>query len=113
LTVTLPASLKSRATEDTKNLISWGAVTGQNGVRFLLPVVLYRPDSTTPRLLDGTLGCPAATTPAVVCFGLQPDVALRIAVVDLNGKTLVAWARSRTTPAHPSSSPNSRHCSAG
>jgi hypothetical protein len=137
LTVTLPASLKSQATEDTKNLISWGAVTGQNGVRFLLPVVVYHPDSTTPqpvptdypsylaglagagatfvdrttttvdgkeatlmtgtttRSLDGTLGCPAATTPVAVCFGLQPEVALRIAVVDLDGKTLVAWARTQ------------------
>lgn len=144
LTVTLPASLKSRATEDTKNLISWGTVTGQNGVRFLLPVVVYHPDSTTPqptptdypsylarlvgagatfvdkttttvagkeatlvtgtttRSLDGTLGCPAATTPAAVCFGLQPEAALRIAVVDLNGKTLVAWARAQQDDANAS-----------
>jgi hypothetical protein len=50
---------------------------------------------TTTRSLDGTLGCPAATTRAAVCFGLQPEVALRIAVVDLNGKTLVAWARTQ------------------
>ena len=49
---------------------------------------------TTTRALDGTLGCPAATTPVEVCFGLQPDVALRIAVVDLDGKTLIAWART-------------------
>ncbi|WP_329001771.1 hypothetical protein OHA18_02060 [Kribbella sp. NBC_00709] len=137
LTVALPASLKSQATEDTKNLISWGAVSGQDGVRFLLPVVVYQPDSTTPqpvptdypsylaglagagatfvdkatttvdgkeatlmtgtstRSLDGTLGCPAATNPAAVCFGLQPEAALRIAVVNLNGKTMVAWARTQ------------------
>ena len=135
-TVALPNSLKPQPSEDTKTLISWGAVTGQNGVRFLLPVVVY-PDSKTPqpppkdypsylrglvsagatyvdqstttvagqqatlmtgtttRALDGTLGCPAETTPVETCFGLQPDLALRIAVVNLNGRTLVAWARTQ------------------
>ena len=142
LTVNLPASLKPQASEDTKNLISWGAVTGENGVRFLLPVVVYPPDSTTPqpapkdypsylrrlvaagatfadqtattvngqeatlltatttRALDGSLGCPAATTPAAVCFGLQPDLALRIAIVNLNGRTLLAWARTQQDDAN-------------
>jgi hypothetical protein len=144
LTVNLPASLKPQPSEDTKNLISWGAVTGDNGVRFLLPVAVYRPDSTTPqpapapkdypaylrelvaagatfadqtsttvngqeaplltgtttRPLDGTLGCPAATTPAAVCFGLQPDLALRIAIVNLNGRTLLAWARTQQDDAN-------------
>jgi len=136
-TARVPASLAPRPSEDTKTLISWRAVGGENGVRFLLPVVIYRPDSTTPqpppsdypsymrglvgagatfadqstttvdgheailmtgttsRALDGTLGCPAATTPVAVCFGLQPDVALRIAVVGLDGRTLLAWARTQ------------------
>ncbi|HET6985160.1 MAG TPA: hypothetical protein VFI00_01045 [Kribbella sp.] len=138
----MPTSLKPQPSEDTKNLISWGAVSGDNGVRFLLPVVVYPPDSTTPkpvpkdypqylsgliaagatfahetattvngqqatlltgttsRALDGTLGCPAATTPAAVCFGLQPDLALRIAIVNLNGRTLIAWARTKQDDAH-------------
>ena len=141
-TVTVPASLKPQPSEDTTNLISWGAVTGDNGVRFLHPVAVYYPDGTTPqpapkdypsylsglvdagatfvdrttttvngqeatlmtgtttRALDGTLGCPAATTPVEVCFGLQPDVALRIAVVDLDGKTLIAWARTQQDDAN-------------
>ncbi|MFG1816853.1 hypothetical protein ACGFIF_24060 [Kribbella sp. NPDC049174] len=136
-TVTLPNSLEPQPSEDTKTLISWGAVTGQNGVRFLLPVVVYHPDGTTPqpppkdypsyllglvnagatfvdqstttvdgqqatlltgtatRALDGTLGCPAATTPVQACFGLQSDLALRIAVVNLDGRTLLAWARTQ------------------
>ncbi|WP_112239191.1 hypothetical protein [Kribbella monticola] len=136
LTVTLPASLMPEPSEDTKNLISWNAVSGSGGMRFLLPIVVYHPDSTTPaplpkdypaylrglvdaggtladesrttvaghatilltgttsRALDGTLGCPAPTTPREVCFGLQPDLVLRIAIIDLGGRTLLAWARS-------------------
>ena len=31
---------------------------------------------------------------ADACFGLQPDLSLRIAVIDVNGKTLLAWART-------------------
>ena len=49
---------------------------------------------SSSRALDGTLGCPAATTPIEVCFGLQPELDLRIAVVNAGGKTLLAWART-------------------
>lgn len=135
-TVTLPGSLKPEPSEEIKNLVTWSTVSGEPGVRFLLPVVLYQPDSTSPqpppkdyltylrglvsagamftneskttasgqevtvltgsssRALDGTLGCPAATTPIEVCFGLQPELDLRIAVVNAGGKTLLAWART-------------------
>ncbi|GAA3595788.1 hypothetical protein GCM10022235_78890 [Kribbella ginsengisoli] len=44
--------------------------------------------------LDGVLGCPEANMPADDCFGLQPDLTLRIAVIDVSGKTLLAWARA-------------------
>jgi hypothetical protein len=43
---------------------------------------------------DATIGCPA---PGVDkdkdCFGILPDYQLRMAIVDVNGTTLVAWAR--------------------
>ncbi|WP_132145363.1 hypothetical protein [Kribbella antiqua] len=44
--------------------------------------------------LDGALGCAELNTPAEECFGLQPDLSLRIAVIDVGGKTLLAWARA-------------------
>jgi hypothetical protein len=135
-TIVLPAGLNPQPSEDTKTLISWAAVSGQGGTRFLLPVVVYHPDSTTPkapptdyptylrglvsagatisdvrtttvgghaatlltgttsRALDGTLGCPGPTTRAEVCFGLQPELVLRIAIIDSGGTTLLAWARA-------------------
>ena len=49
----------------------------------------------TSRSLDGSLGCP--TTGAEQgegCFGLQPEFALRLAVMDVGGKPLLVWARS-------------------
>jgi len=48
--------------------------------------------------LNGTLGCatPAATkTTEGDCFGVVPDLLLRIAVVKVGGTALVAWARTR------------------
>jgi hypothetical protein len=44
--------------------------------------------------LDGVLGCPESNMSADDCFGLQPDLTLRIAVIDVGGKTLLAWARA-------------------
>jgi hypothetical protein len=46
---------------------------------------------------DGSLGCVTAETSlddADGCFGVQPDLELRLAVVDLGGRTLLAWART-------------------
>ena len=56
-----------------------------------LPATLVT--ATTERALDGSLGCPATKTPAAECFGLQPDLALRIAVVEVHGRTLLIWLR--------------------
>jgi hypothetical protein len=53
--------------------------------------------ATTDRSLDGSLGCPAAGTTAPDCLGLQPELALRIAVVTVQGRTLLVWLR---LPAH-------------
>lgn len=46
---------------------------------------------------DGSLGCVAADTPLedlAGCFGVQPEYSLRLAVVDLDGHPLLAWART-------------------
>jgi len=50
--------------------------------------------ATTSTNLDGLLGCPADGVPAADCFGLQAGLALRIAVINAGGTTLVAWARA-------------------
>ena len=58
---------------------------------------------TTDKSLDGVLECPTASTPAADCFGLQPDLTLRIAVIDANGKN----------PSRLGPSPQGRHPRAG
>jgi len=50
--------------------------------------------ATTSASLDGSLGCQAKGIGAHDCFGLQPYFALRIAVVDVDGRTLLLWARA-------------------
>lgn len=57
--------------------------------------------ATTTRGLNGSLGCPVIGVDnperggVGECFGLQPDVILRIAVIDMgSGTTLLAWART-------------------
>ena len=146
LAVTVDASLKSPPNPDSRNLLSWDAADGSgNKVRFLVPVNLYRPGSsspgappkdyltylrgltsqgvklsnvtkvtvdghsatlmsatttTGPGLLNGSLGCPAVgADQAEGCFGVQPDLSLRIAVIPVGNSTLLAWARtSKASP---------------
>src|SRR4026209_1343743 len=57
--------------------------------------------ATTSESLSGSLGCPIVGVDnperdgVGECFGLQPDVSLRIAVIDMGGgTTLLAWART-------------------
>jgi hypothetical protein len=51
--------------------------------------------ATATRALDGSLGCPVVgADQADGCFGLQSNLVLRIAVMDVGGKPLVAWART-------------------
>lgn len=53
-----------------------------------------------PGFFDGTVGCPdPASDQEEGCFGFQPDVVLRLAVIPVGGTTLLAWAR--TSKAHP------------
>jgi hypothetical protein len=139
LTVIVQPMLKSPPTSDTTNLLSWDAVASDNEkIRFLIPVEVYPPGSSTPQpppadylsflqgqsaqggefsdmstitvdghaatlmtatttnSLDGSLGCPVAgADPGEGCYGLQPDLILRIAVIDMgSGTTLLAWART-------------------
>jgi len=49
--------------------------------------------ATTAASLDGSLGCSAPDVPAPDCFGLQAGMELRLAVIDMGGSTVVAWAR--------------------
>jgi hypothetical protein len=44
--------------------------------------------------LDGSLGCQSEGMAAEDCWGLQPDLTLRIAVIPLDGTTLLAWSRT-------------------
>ena len=50
--------------------------------------------ATTVASLDGSLGCPAADVPAPDCFGLQTGMTMRIAVIEVDDATLVAWGRT-------------------
>lgn len=54
---------------------------------------------TTEQHLNGVLGCPQIGGPPDAgddCYGLQPGAALRIAVIDVSGRTLVTWATINT-----------------
>ena len=145
LTVTVDAALKSPPNPDSPNLRSWDAAASDatNAVRFLMPVVVYPPGSSTSEappkdylkylqgqtndgaeiteeteitvdgrpatlmnvtrtidashpegFLDGSLGCPERNADrAEGCFGPQPDLLLRLAVIDVGGTTLLARAR--------------------
>jgi hypothetical protein len=52
----------------------------------------------TLQSMDGTVGCPVVgADQAEGCFGLQPEVVLRMAVLDVHGKPLLIWARTDST----------------
>ena len=56
--------------------------------------------ATVADSLDGSLGCPETGMTAHDCFGLQPDLTLRIAVIDVGDETLLVWVRDiRGAPA--------------
>ena len=49
---------------------------------------------------DGTLGCPnTGADQAEGCYGIQPDIVARLAVIPVGNTTLLAWAR--TSKANP------------
>ena len=59
------------------------------------PATLVTAAVTDP--LDGSLGCPAENVAADECYGLQPEVTLRMAVIDTGDATLLAWLRHTGT----------------
>ncbi len=50
--------------------------------------------ATADRRMSGLIGCPKAELKATDCFGLRPERRLRIAVVDVDGDTLLIWLRN-------------------
>ena len=59
------------------------------------PATLMSVASTGARNLDGSLGCPTVgADQGEGCFGFQPDLSMRIAVIPVGNSTLLAWART-------------------
>jgi hypothetical protein len=50
--------------------------------------------ATTAKSIDGSLGCPGTGIIADECFGLQPEYALRMAIIDMDSGPLLIWLRS-------------------
>ena len=60
-----------------------------------MSVSRFEDESHPSGFLDGTLGCPEAGADQFDgCFGPQPDLLLRLAIVDVGDQTLLAWART-------------------
>lgn len=49
---------------------------------------------TTAKSIDGSLGCPGTGIAADECFGIQPEYAMRLAVVTTGRGPLLIWLRS-------------------
>jgi hypothetical protein len=62
----------------------------------LMDVTTFGPEG----FLSGSLGCfeRVSNKHTDPCHGIQPSRYLRLAVIDLGETTLLAWARSQTTP---------------
>jgi hypothetical protein len=114
LTVTVDAGLKSPPNPDSPNLLSSDATASdENKVRFLVPVELYRPGSSTPEAppkdyLTYLQGQPkeGAELSKVTKISVDGHPAtlmnlLRLAVVDVGETTLLAWARMNTDNPDP------------
>jgi hypothetical protein len=52
--------------------------------------------ATTTSPLSGGLGCQNAALPAEDCFGLQPDITVRLAIVEVGDQWLGLWMRDRS-----------------
>jgi hypothetical protein len=67
------------------------------------PATLMTATSTSAAregFFDGTLGCPnTGADQSEGCYGIQPDVSARLAVIPVGNTTLLAWAR--TSAANP------------
>jgi hypothetical protein len=49
---------------------------------------------TTRRALVDALGCQTRAASPAECYGLQTELALRVAVIAVRGRTIVSWARA-------------------
>jgi len=49
---------------------------------------------TADHSIDGALGCPAPDLTAEDCYGAQPTVAMRFAVIDLGERVMLTWLRN-------------------
>jgi hypothetical protein len=56
---------------------------------------------TTDASLDGTLGCPADGLAPPDCYGPQPDLSLRMAIVNVNDQPLLIWLRQPAASVSP------------
>jgi hypothetical protein len=64
------------------------------------PATLMSATSTTDQGFDGSLGCPkVGADQSEGCFGVQPDLILRIAVIPVGNSPLLVW--TRTSKASP------------
>jgi hypothetical protein len=78
-----------------KGLADRGAVYGDMSTKSVDGVQATLVTAKATQSLDGSLGCPTiGADRSQDCFGLQPDFALRIAVLDVSGKPLLVWART-------------------
>ena len=65
-----------------------------------LMTVTSDPAAGPEGFFDGTLGCPSTDADqADGCYGIQPDIVARLAVIPVGNTTLLAWAR--TSKANP------------
>ncbi len=62
---------------------------------------------TTDESIDGSMGCPETGMTAGDCFGLQPEFALRLAVIATDKGPLLIWLRSNAdAPSDVAASPS-------
>lgn len=82
-------------TKDSAELSEVTKITVDGRPATLMNVTRIIDDSHPEGFLDGSLGCPERTADreGEGCFGPQPDLLLRLAVIDVGGTTLLAWAR--------------------
>lgn len=50
--------------------------------------------------LDGALGCPVKGMLAAACYGLQPGLEVRLAVIQVEDRTLLVWLRTEASMEH-------------
>lgn len=134
--VTLPEWVAPEPAIAESNFVTWESATAADrGIRFLAPLNLYPPGSTTTtalpgdyvsyllsqaehgarfsdivettvdglpativtatveQSLDGGLGCQADGLEAADCYGLQPNLSLRLAVIEVGDQPLLIWVR--------------------